>query len=126
MNGFSRFLISAKLKMFILLIINIAIYVFCSLIGYWYIYFGASLLIALISTFVLANKKERDSFKVTVFMLILMLPFAGIGYGIIYRETKGNAKIKKVLMSSFIPPLKHRIDHRQSQHQSKLLQNCPQ
>ena len=81
--------------MFVLLIINIAIYVFCSLIGLWYIYFGVALLIAITSAFVLANKKERDSYKVLVFMLILLLPFAGIGYGVIFRDNKGNAKIKK-------------------------------
>lgn len=81
--------------MVILLIINIAIYVFCAFLGFWYIYFGVSVLCGLCSIFILANKRERDNFKVTVFLLILMLPIAGIGYGIIYRDRRGNAKIKK-------------------------------
>lgn len=95
MNGFSKFITSAKIKMFLLLLLNLAIYVFCVVTGYWYIHLAISLIFALGSIFFLSNKKERDIYKIIVFLLMLFLPIAGIGYAIIFREKRGNAKIRK-------------------------------
>ena len=95
MNSFVKFFKSVMFKLFLLFLINIAGFVACVIFDVLYIYFAASVLIALISIFFLANRKERDSYKVIVFLTILFLPILGIGYGVLNKDNKGNKRIKK-------------------------------
>ena len=95
MNNFVKFFRSIFFKLFMLFLINVAGIIACSIFNIIYIYFATSVLIALISIFFLANRKENDVYKVTVFLTIIILPLLGIGYGILTKTNKGNKKIKK-------------------------------
>jgi len=94
-NNFVKFFSSIFFKLFLLFLINVAGFVVCAIFNVLYIYFIASVLIAIVSIFFLANRKENDVYKVTVFLLELFLPLVGVGYGILTKANKGNKKIKK-------------------------------
>lgn len=91
----SKLFTSAKIKLFILLILNLAIAFVASYFDYLYVYFASCILISLISIFFLANRRERDAYKVISFLIILMLPLYGIGWAVAKKENKGSTKIKK-------------------------------
>ena len=95
MNNFVKFFKSVFFKLFVLFVINVALFVTCAIFDFLWIYFAVSVFMALISIFFLANRKERDVYKVIVFLTIILFPILGIGYGIITKENKGNKKIKK-------------------------------
>jgi len=94
-NNFIKFFRSIFFRLLLLFVINVAGFVACAIFNVLYIYFIISILSALISIFVLANRKESDVYKVTVFLTIIILPLLGIGYGVLTKANKGNKKIKK-------------------------------
>lgn len=94
-NSFTKFFSSAFLRLTLLLLINIAIIFGCDYFGYVYIYSLACVLLALISIFFLSGREERDSYKVTVFLAMFVVPFWAIGYAVALKDRKGNKKIKK-------------------------------
>ncbi|MGN0961391.1 MAG: phosphatidylserine/phosphatidylglycerophosphate/cardiolipin synthase family protein [Christensenellales bacterium] len=95
MNGFFKFFCSIYFKLLMLFLINLAVFLTCIWFNVLYIYFAVSLLTAFISIFFLANRKERDVYKVIVFLTIIIMPLVGIGYGIFAKDKKGNKSIKK-------------------------------
>ena len=95
MNSFTKFFSSTFFKLLMLLLINIAIIFCCDFFGYMYIYFCVCVLFSFISIFFLANRPEKDSYKVTVFILMLILPFYAIGYASALKDKKGSKRIKK-------------------------------
>lgn len=95
MKAIAKFFSSTNFKLFLILLVNIAILFFCIFFGVAYIYYGASLLTAFVSIFFLSNRQEKDRYKVIVFLLLLILPVFGIAYGIALRDKKGTNKIKK-------------------------------
>lgn len=95
MNTFSKFFKSAFFKLFLLFALSVAGFVVCAIFDILYMYFGVSVLVALISIFFLANRHERDVYKVIVFLTIILFPLLGIGYGVLTKENKGNKKIRK-------------------------------
>lgn len=95
MNNFIKFFRSIFFKLFLAFLINIAGFTACAIFDLIYVYFIISLLTALVSVFFLANRKEKDVYKVIVFMTIIILPLVGICYGIVSKSNKGNKKIKK-------------------------------
>ena len=94
-NKFIRFLNSAFLKIFLLLLINIALFVVCAVFNVEYIYFITTSVMGLLSIFFLANREEKDCYKVIVFTLMFFMPLVAIGYAFIGRQRKGSKKIKK-------------------------------
>ncbi|MBE5757921.1 MAG: hypothetical protein E7345_03205 [Clostridiales bacterium] len=86
---------SSKLKLFLLLIINVAVAFLMSFFNLLYVYFASCLFLAILSIFFIANRPERDAYKVMVFLLIIMLPLYGIGFAFTNKENKGTKKIKK-------------------------------
>lgn len=50
---------------------------------------------AICSSFFLANRHERDAYKVIVFLVMFILPLLGIGYAFALKDKKGNNKIRK-------------------------------
>lgn len=95
MNKFSKLIHSVKLRLFLLFVLNVAIAFVCQYFGYLWAYFAISIFSALVSIFVLAGRRERDCYKVIVFLCILMMPLLGFGYANATKETKGNKRIKK-------------------------------
>lgn len=90
-----KFLRSTFFNLLILFLVNVAGLVLACVFNVEYIYFGVTVIMAFVSIFFLANRKERDAYKVTVFLLMLILPMLAIGYGVVAKEKKGNKKIKK-------------------------------
>lgn len=92
-----RLFSSSKLKLIILLILNLALALASIFFGYIYAYayFAGSVLIALVSVFFLANRRDRDAYKVIAFLITLVLPFYGIAWAVTKKENKGSNKIKK-------------------------------
>lgn len=95
MNTLFKFFRSIYFRLTVLFIISIALFVTSIYFDVLYIYFAVTILCAFISVFFLANRKERDSYKITVFMLMFLFPLLGIGYGILTKENKGSKRIKK-------------------------------
>ncbi|MBE5736582.1 MAG: hypothetical protein E7356_04465 [Clostridiales bacterium] len=95
MKGILKFFRSVYFKLFMLLAISIAIFVVCAIFDVLYFYFPVTVLSALISVFFLANRRERDSYKVTVFIIMFMFPLLGIGYGFMAKDKKGSNRVKK-------------------------------
>lgn len=95
MNGFVKFFSSMGFRLFMLFLLSVAGFVACVLFNVLYIYFAVTILIAFISIFFLANRKEKDVYKVVVFLTILLFPLLGIGYGILGKDNKGNKTIRK-------------------------------
>lgn len=95
MNGFVKFFCSIHVRLFMLFVLNLAAFLACAWFNVLYIYFACSLLAAFVSIFFLANRKERDVYKVVVFLTIIIMPFMGIGYGVLAKDKKGNKTIKK-------------------------------
>lgn len=95
MNGFSKFFRSIHFRLFVLLLISLACFIASIYFNVLYLYFAITLLIAFISIFFLANRQEKDVYKVIVFMTIMIFPLLGIGYGILAKDKKGNKTIKK-------------------------------
>lgn len=95
MNGFAKFFSSIYFKLFLLFIINLAGFLACVWFNVIYIYFAVSLFTAFLSIFFLANRKERDVYKVIVFLTIIIMPLLGIGYGVFAKDKKGSKSIKK-------------------------------
>ena len=94
-NKFVRFLNSAFLKIFMLLLVNIAIFVVSAIFNLLYVYFVVTFVMGLISIFFLSNREEKDTYKVIVFTLMFFVPLVAIGYAYIGRQRKGSKKIKK-------------------------------
>ena len=95
MKGFAKFFNSTFLKLFLLLLVNIAI-AFCTYyFGFLYIYYIFCGVCALLSIFLLANRHEKDSYKVTVFLTMFFVPLFGLGYAIALKDKKGSNRIKK-------------------------------
>ena len=88
---------SSKLKLFVVLILNLALLLASIFFGYIYayIYLAVSVLIAFITIFFLANRRERDAYKVIAFLITIFLPFYGIAWAVAKKENKGSSKIKK-------------------------------
>lgn len=78
-----------------LFLISVAGFVACIWLNVLYIYFAVTLFTAFVSIFFLANRHERDVYKVIVFLTIILFPILGIGYGILCKDKKGNKNIKK-------------------------------
>ena len=95
MNSLTKFFSSTFLKLFVLLLLNAAIIFFSAYFGYLYIYFLVCFVMTILSVFFLANRQEKDSYKVTVFILLFILPLFAIGYAVCFRNKKGSKKIKK-------------------------------
>lgn len=90
-----KLLTSSKFKLTLILLLNVAIAFCCSYFDFLYIYFAVSIILGFISIFFLANRQERDTFKVIVFLLIVMMPLYGLAYGFYTKENKGGKKVKK-------------------------------
>ena len=95
MNSFTKFFSSTFFKLFLLFLINTAIAFCCSFFGYIYIYFAVCVFFGLVSIFFLANRLEKDTYKVIVFLLMFFLPILAIGCAIALKQKKGSKKIKK-------------------------------
>ena len=90
-----KFFNSTFFKLFILLILNIAVAFVCDYFNFLYIYFAVCLVLAFFSIFFLANRTEDDRYKVTVFLTMFMVPLFSLGYAICLRDKRGSKKIKK-------------------------------
>ncbi len=95
MSKIKKFFASTKFRLFIAFLVNIAVAVVASIFHYQYVYFAVSILSACITIFFLANRKERDAYKVTVFLLIFSMPIFGLAYAVLNKENKGNKKIRR-------------------------------
>lgn len=95
MNAFARFLCSTKFRLFLVFALNVAIAFLSAWFGYLWIYFCVCIFFGLVSIFFLANRRERDSYKVLVFLTMFMLPLLGIGYAVSLKEKKGSKRIRK-------------------------------
>ncbi len=95
MNKVKRFFASNKLRLLVAFLVNTALVFVSWFFNYLYIYYIVSILTACIVIFFLANRKEKDTYKVTVFLLTLVLPIYGITYAVLNKERKGSKKIKK-------------------------------
>ena len=94
-NSFTKFFSSTFFRLFLLFLINAAIAFCCSFFGYIYIYFAACAVFGFVSIFFLANRIEKDTYKVIVFLLMFFLPLLAIGCAIALKQKKGSKKIKK-------------------------------
>jgi len=94
-SKFKKFFVSNKLRLLVAFLINATIMITSWVCGYLYVYYLASVLIACITIFFLANRKEKDTYKVTVFLLTVWLPIFGISYAVLTKERKGDKKVKK-------------------------------
>lgn len=95
MNKFTKFFTSTFLKLFLSLLINLAIVFVACYFGYPYIYTAVCLVCAILSVFFLSNRHEKDSYKVTVFITMFVLPLLALAYAISFRDKKGSKRIKK-------------------------------
>lgn len=95
MNWFQRMLNSTAIRLALCFLINVFGILICSYYDVLYIYFAGCFLISLISIFFISNKTEKDSYKVTVFLLMLILPLFASMYAILLKENNGNKKIRK-------------------------------
>jgi len=94
-KGFTKFFTSTFIKLFLIFAINVAIAFLSSFFGYTWLYFTVCAVLGLISIFILANRIERDTYKVIVFLTMFILPLLAIGCGFALRDKKGSNKIKK-------------------------------
>lgn len=95
MSNFKKFFVSTKLRLLLAFIINTAIMVVGSIFNYLYLYYIISVATACVTIFFLANRKEKDTYKVTVFLLTMIMPIFGISYAVLTKERKGDKKVKK-------------------------------
>lgn len=95
MNSFVKFFRSATFKLIFLLLISVAGFVTCEYFNYLHFYFLGTIFCAIVTIFFLANRKERDQYKVIVFLVMLIFPLLAIGYAILCKDKKGNKRIKK-------------------------------
>lgn len=95
MTNSKKFFTSNKLRLVLAFLFNTAIVVLAWIFHYLWVYYIASILIACISIFFLANREEKDTYKVVVFLLVMALPIYGITYAVLKRERKGSTKTKK-------------------------------
>ena len=95
MNGFVKFFRSVTFKLIFLFLLSVAGFVTCTILDYLLFYFAGTIFCAFVSIFFLANRKERDQYKVIVFLTMLIFPILAIGYAILCKDKKGNKRIKK-------------------------------
>ncbi len=69
--------------------------VVCECFGYGWAYFSATAFMTMVSIFFLAGRAEKDSYKVVVFLTMIILPLLAITYGCALKEKKGSKKIRK-------------------------------
>lgn len=94
-NGFMKFFKSIKFRLFLLFALNLAGVIACLYFGVMHFYLIATILMSTISIFFLANRKEKDTYKVIVYLLMVILPLFAIGYAVLCKDNKGTQKIKK-------------------------------
>lgn len=95
MNSFTKFFSSTFFRLFLLFLINVAIAFCCSFLGYIYIYFAVCAFFGFVSIFFLANRMEKDTYKVIVFLLMFYLPLLSMGCSMALKQRKGSKQIKK-------------------------------
>ncbi len=95
MNGFVKFFRSVTFKLLLLFLVSVAGFVACIMFNLLHIYFSVTILISFITIFFLANRRERDQYKVIVFLTMLLFPILAIGYAVLCKDKKGNKAIKK-------------------------------
>lgn len=95
MTNSKKFFTSNKLRLFFAFLFNTAIAVVSAIFGYLCVYYIVSIFIACCSIFFLSERKEKDAYKVTAFLLIMALPIYGITYAVLKRERKGSKKIRR-------------------------------
>jgi len=94
-RGLRKFLSSTALRLILALLLNIAVTVACAFLHVMYIYYAVSFAITIVSIFVFSNKSEKDSYKVTVILFMLILPIFAIAYAQCIKSEKGSKKIRK-------------------------------
>lgn len=95
MTNSKKFFTSNKLRLVFAFLVNTAIVVTFWIFNYLWIYYLVSVFIACNSIFFLADREEKDTYKVTVFLLCTALPIYGLTYAVLKRERKGDSKTKK-------------------------------
>ena len=95
MSKFKKFFVSTKLRLLLVFLLNLALMIVASVYNYLYLYYILSVTIACVTIFFLANRKEKDTYKVTVFLLTMSMPLFGITYAVLTKERKGDKKVKK-------------------------------
>jgi len=94
-NSFTKFFSSTFFRLFLLFLVNVAIAFCCSFFGFIYIYFAVCAFFGFISIFFLANRLEKDTYKVIVFLLMFFLPLLSFGCSIALKQRKGSKQVKK-------------------------------
>lgn len=78
-----------------LTLINIVLAFFCGFYNLLYVYFIVNFVVSLIMVFVLSGRNESHEYKVTVYLLSLMLPITAIAYAIYLKDRKGFKQKRK-------------------------------
>lgn len=95
MNSFVKFFRSITFRLIFWFLISVAIFVTCAIFDWLHIYFLTTILFSLFSIFFLCNRKERDTYKIIVFLTMFLFPILAIAYAVLCKDKKGNKRIKK-------------------------------